>query len=143
MPNLSRNRHRPMAEINVVPYIDVMLVLLVIFMITAPLLREGVKVTLPQTMAEKLASEQSPIIVSIDATGKYFLNTSKMPDVPLNATDLINAVNAERQAKRAILIKGDKAVDYGKVVQVFALLQQAGIDNVGLVTEPNPTPIGG
>lgn len=137
-----RGRRRSIAEINVVPYIDVMLVLLVIFMITAPLLSEGVKVNLPKTSAEKLApQDKAPLIVSIDSQGKYFLNgLASEASVPLNAAELIAKVNKALQQggdhPPQVLIKGDKEVGYGKVVQVFALLQQAGIGSVGLVTDP-------
>lgn len=141
--NTSKQRKRPMAEINVVPYIDVMLVLLVIFMITAPLLSEGVKVNLPKTSAEKLApQEKPPLVVTIDAGGKYFLNGSTAQSTQaLNASELVARINEVLQKSPAdsappVLIKGDKDVDYGKVVQVFTLLQQAGVNSVGLVTDP-------
>ena len=95
---------------------------------------------LPKTSAEKLSPQQLPMVVSIDAAGKYYLNTATTPGSPLNADDLVNSIQAairhDPQQQRPILIKGDKDVDYGKVVQVFVLLQQAGVNNVGLVTEP-------
>ncbi len=132
-----QRRRRAVSEINVVPYIDVMLVLLVIFMITAPLLSEGVKVNLPKTTAEKLApQDKPPLIITVDAAGKYYLS-GKQAQASLNAGELIAKINeASRANATTILIKGDKDVDYGKIVQVFALLQQAGINSVGLVTEP-------
>lgn len=134
-------RRRSIAEINVVPYIDVMLVLLVIFMITAPLLSEGVKVNLPKTSAEKLAPQQKPpLIVTVDAAGKYYLNGSSEPTKALEASELVAKINTVLQQAGTmappVLIKGDKDVDYGKVVQVFVLLQQAGVNSVGLVTDP-------
>lgn len=136
-------RKRPIAEINVVPYIDVMLVLLVIFMITAPLLSEGVKVNLPKTRSEKLApQDKAPIIISINAKGQYFLNghSAQVAAMPIDAADLIGKLQLSLaktgSETQQVLIKGDKDVDYGKVVQLFALLQQAGIGSVGLVTEP-------
>ncbi len=136
-----RRRRRVMAEINVVPYIDVMLVLLVIFMITAPLLSEGVKVDLPKTAAEKLAPQEiPPLVVTIDAAGKYYLSGTTEVAQALGASDLIAkiqyAIQHSGRVPPAVLIKGDKAVDYGKVVQIFALLQQAGVNSVGLVTDP-------
>lgn len=138
-----KNRRAPLAEINVVPYIDVMLVLLVIFMVTTPLLSQGVHVDLPQASAQPLtAKQQEPIIVSIDASGNYYLNISPTPDQSLDATTLMGRVSAELQATaqgqppRQVLVKGDQNVDYGKVVQAMVLLQQAGAASVGLVTHP-------
>jgi biopolymer transport protein TolR len=141
--NLKRKRYRPMAEINVVPYIDVMLVLLVIFMITAPLLTQGVKVDLPKTRAEILAPKQlEPIIISVDARGNYYLNIAANPNLPLAAEALSSQVAAAlNQTKntgttRAVLVKGDQKVNYGAVVQVMVLLKAAGAPNVGLMTDP-------
>ncbi len=143
MKMYDKKRRRPIAEINVVPYVDVMLVLLVIFMITAPLLTEGVKVSLPKTTAEKLApQEKLPLVVTVDASGKYYLNGAAVdPKEHLTASQLVGHIQKALQTEKnsvapAVFIKGDKQVDYGHVVQLFALLQQAGIDNVGLVTEP-------
>ena len=142
---MARKNKRLMAEINVVPYIDVMLVLLVIFMITAPLLSQGVQVNLPQASAKPLASQQKdPIVVSVNAGGQYFLNIADNPAQPIQAADLISRVSSElatdtRQGiTRAVLVKGDDATNYGKVVQAMVLLQQAGVGDVGLVTQdPN------
>lgn len=138
-----QNRRSPMAEINVVPYIDVMLVLLVIFMITTPLLSQGVKVDLPQATAQPLtAKEQEPIIVSIDAQGNYYLNIAANPDQPLDPNELAAKVTTELQSssqnqpQRQVLVKGDQNVDYGKVVRAMVLLQQAGAASVGLITTP-------
>jgi biopolymer transport protein TolR len=135
------------AEINVVPYIDVMLVLLVIFMITAPLLSEGVKVNLPKASAEALDSkEKEPLIITVDHEGKYFLNVNKDPKQVIQPNELTLILKNElttsiaSNSNRPVLIKGDKDVNYGKVVQAMVLLQQAGIQNVGLMTEmPEPT----
>lgn len=142
-----RERKRPIAEINVVPYIDVMLVLLLIFMITAPLLTEGVQVNLPQAQAKTLSKEQQePIVLSVDAQGHYFLNISEHPEEPMESNDIANRVAAEllvaKQAgqKRPVMVKGDQAVDYGKVVQAMVLLQAAGAKSVGLITAPGGTP---
>lgn len=132
-----------MAEINVVPYIDVMLVLLVIFMITAPLLSQGVKINLPQAQSKPLVDQSNePMIISVDANGRYFLNTASNPDQALPADALVNQINVQlqqdkaHQRERAILIKGDRDANYGKIMQAMVLLQSAGIDNVGLMTEP-------
>lgn len=141
--SVKRERRRPLAEINVVPYIDVMLVLLVIFMITAPLLSQGVNVDLPKAAAKTLAKDKEPIIISVDEQGRYFLNIATNPQVPLEAAALADRVAQElhnqNNAKRPVMVKGDRRVDYGKVVQVMVLLQQAGAESVGLITEPIAT----
>ncbi|MGD9153104.1 MAG: protein TolR [Gammaproteobacteria bacterium] len=141
MISYRRKRNRPMAEINVVPYIDVMLVLLVIFMITAPLLSQGVHVNLPKAQARALSIKQkTPIIVSIDKSGKYYLNSSDNNNISLLPQQLMSRVAAElaiaKQTGRAItvLVKGDQAVSYAKVVQAMVLLQRAGVKQVGLMT---------
>lgn len=134
-------RRRPVAEINVVPYIDVMLVLLVIFMITAPLLSQGVNVDLPQAHAKTLTQEREPIIVSVNAQGEYFLNIASTPEQPMAGQQVLDMVRKELAAgkdlnqKRNIFVKGDKHVSYGAVVEIMALLQQAGAQNIGLMTE--------
>jgi biopolymer transport protein TolR len=135
-----KKRNRQIAEINVVPYIDVMLVLLIIFMITAPLLSQGVRVDLPEASTKALSTDQpEPIIVSIDAKGNYYLNISHNSDQPIMAHELFNRVAAElrlpQNIKRNVLIKGDRGVDYGRVVQAMALLQQAGASTIGLMTQ--------
>ncbi|MDF1794914.1 MAG: protein TolR [Coxiellaceae bacterium] len=141
--NRRRNRKKPMAEINVVPYIDVMLVLLMIFMITAPLLTQGVHVNLPQASAKTLTpDDQLPIIVTVDKKGEYFLNIAKNPSNALTAAQLNDAVGIalgrakQKNQKRDVYVRGDKAVDYGKVVNAMVLLQQAGAKDVGLITKP-------
>ena len=134
-----RIRKRPMAEINVVPYIDVMLVMLVIFMITAPLLTQGVKVDLPEAAAQPMDdSDQEPLVVSVDVSGNLFLNVGEAPEEPVAAEALVQTVAAvlRRQPQKSVLVRGDHAVDYGAVVSAMVLLQQAGVPNVGLVTEP-------
>jgi biopolymer transport protein TolR len=146
----SKKRRKQLAEINVVPYIDVMLVLLVIFMVTAPLLSQGVKVDLPNAAAEPISTKMpEPIIVSIDAQGNYYLNTSAHPEQPVAATELATQVKLQMQQNgtvprgeetRQVLVKGDQHVDYGKVVDAMVILQQAGVGNVGLMTQtPNAT----
>lgn len=128
-------------EINVVPYIDVMLVLLVIFMITAPLLTQGVSVDLPKAQANALKQgEKEPIIVSVDKEGHFFLNIAAEPNEPVAKDKLINQVAAELKFKnRTVLVKGDEAVDYGKVVQAMVILQHAGASQVGLLTDEPDT----
>lgn len=137
-------RKGPMSEINVVPYIDVMLVLLVIFMVTTPLLSQGIKVNLPQAQAQTIAPAQEPIIVSIDEKGLYYLNTAAHPETALDAhqlsLDVSEQLRSAEQKKtlRQVFVKGDKKVDYGKVVTAMVLLQQAGASNIGLLTESPP-----
>jgi len=130
-----------MSEINVVPYIDVMLVLLVIFMVTAPLLTQGVDVELPQTTAEPIQTDQGePLVVTVDAEGVYYMNRGGDADTPLDAAGLANRAAAVLQLneKMPVYVRGDSGVAYGKVVTAMALLQQAGAPRVGLLTEPPP-----
>jgi biopolymer transport protein TolR len=137
-----RVRKRPMSEINVVPYIDVMLVMLVIFMVTAPLLTQGVQVELPEATAEPLDSDNTePLEVVVDADGELYMNIGDAPDSPVDAKTLLQRTAAvlRRQPKTPVLVRGDKAVDYGKVVYAMVLLQQAGAPSVGLVTETPET----
>jgi biopolymer transport protein TolR len=140
-----RIRKRPMSQINVVPYIDVMLVLLVIFMITAPLLTQGVKVELPQAATETLDAEQNePLVLSVDADGLFYLNIGGDPKEALQP-DIILARTAallREKPKTPILVNGDRGVEYGRIIQAMVLLQQAGAANVGLMTEPPPPPAG-
>lgn len=133
-----RIRKRPMSEINVVPYIDVMLVLLVIFMITAPLLTQGVKVDLPEVPSRPLEqSDKDPIIVNVDASGNFFINYGENQDQPITAANLVNRINAllKYQPGIPVLVGGDQAVPYGRVVELMALLQGAGVPSVGMITE--------
>ena len=134
----TRFRKRRMSEINVVPYIDVMLVLLVIFMVTAPLLSQGVDVDLPEADAKVIdTKQQEPVIVSIDKNGKFYLNLGKSPNKPIKDKDLVKKVSAVMRSREqsTIYVRGDKNVSYGKVVSVMALLQKAGVGNVGLMTD--------
>ncbi len=130
-----RSRKRPlMGEINVVPYIDVMLVLLVIFMITAPLLTQGVKVELPQASARPVdMQEREPLVVTVDKRGRYFLE-----DREIGREALIRRVSAvlSLQPQTPVLIRGDRQVAYQTVVEAMVLLQAAGAPSVGLVTQP-------
>ena len=136
-----RKRSKLIAEMNMVPFIDVMLVLLVIFMITTPLLSQGVNVDLPQAGGKPMASQAAPIIVSVDKQGRYFLNVAAQTDVPLSPEALTQQVmsalktSKAKNQTRSVLVKGDKTVDYCRVVQAMVLLQQAGVDRVGLMTE--------
>lgn len=134
-----RIRKKPMGEINVVPYIDVMLVMLVIFMITAPLLTQGVKVDLPEADSVPLqADQQEPLIVTVAANGDLYLNIGSTPETPVDDEALIKKVSAvlRRRQDKTVLVRGDHSVDYGTVVAAMVLLQRAGVPHVGLVTEP-------
>ena len=127
-----------MSEINVVPYIDVMLVLLVIFMIAAPLLTQGVKVDLPQADAEPLDIEtQEPLVVTIDAAGSYYLNYGENKDTPTEPRVLAARVGAllRHRPGLSIVVRGDENVPYGDVVILMTILQEAGAPSVGLMTE--------
>ena len=127
-----------MSEINVVPYIDVMLVLLVIFVITAPLLTQGVKVDLPQADAEPLDVEtQEPLVATIDATGSYYLNYGENQSAPIEPRVLAARVGAllRHRPGLAIVVRGDENVPYGDVVLLMTILQRAGAPSVGLMTE--------
>jgi len=139
VPASNRFKKKRMAEINVVPYIDVMLVLLVIFMVTAPLLAEGVKVELPQTTSRPLAKvDQEPVIVTVDVKGKYYLNIGEAPEQSIDDQTLVARVAAVLRHRKGadVLIRGDQSVEYGKVIIAMSLLQKAGVNNIGLVTEP-------
>lgn len=133
-----RSINKITADINIVPYIDVMLVLLVIFMVTAPLLQQGVNVELPQASAEVLPpQDMEPIILSVDKQGNYYLNIADHPTVPMADKALMLRVAAElqRNPKRKVMVKGDNIVNYGKVVNAMVLLQRAGAEGVGLITQ--------
>ena len=138
---MANKRRRPIAEINVVHYIDVMLVLLVIFMITAPLITAGVDVDLPRAEAELMDTDESPpLIASIDASGNYYLSVGDSRDQTLEAQEIVTLVRTQKEAQPdlKILINGDRNVAYDKVVRLMVLLQQeAGIESVGLMTDPD------
>lgn len=134
-----RMRRRMMSDINVVPYIDVMLVLLVIFMVTAPLITQGVKVDLPKTTAEPIPpSEQEPVVVNVDAAGNYYINYGQDQDQPVDVDTLVNRIAAllKYQPGIPVLVGGDSEVPYGRVVRLMAILQSAGVPSVGLMTKP-------
>jgi len=136
-------RRKLMGEINVVPYIDVMLVLLIIFMVTAPLLTQGVKVELPKAGAEPIPDvpNHPPLIVSVDREGRLYINVGDDEDVPASSKDIVarTAAVLRNRPETPILVKADRAVPYGNVVGAMVLLQQGGADNVGFVTDPLDT----
>jgi biopolymer transport protein TolR len=129
---------RAVAEINVVPYIDVMLVLLVIFMATAPLLMQGVEVDLPKADSSPVSdSDAEPLIVSIDAEARLYLNLGASDDQALSIETVKQRVATvlKRNPEKALMVWGDAAVPYGEVVVLMSELQDAGAPSVGLVTE--------
>jgi biopolymer transport protein TolR len=133
----TRNRgRRLMGEINVVPYIDVMLVLLIIFMVTAPMLSQGIKVDLPKAAAEPMPADVEPLVLSVDAGGGMYLNIGD-PQASLGPDRVLELVSAvlRREPARPVLVKADRAVEYGRVVEGMVLLQQAGAQKVGFATE--------
>lgn len=131
-----------MGEINVVPYIDVMLVLLIIFMVTAPMLTQGIKVELPKAGAEPLPDElmkdHQPLVLSIDKQGRYFLNIGSDHDKPIADQAVGDRVSAvlRREPKTPVLVKADTNVPYGRVVRGMVVLQQAGAGQIGFITDP-------
>ena len=130
-------RRRPMADINVTPMVDVMLVLLVVFMITAPMLATGVSVTLPKVKAEQMPpSDQRPLVVTVDKDEKYYVG---MEDTPVALGDLADMMKAlaENNMEKRVYVRADEAVSYGAVVTVLALLQSSGFTNAGLPVDPN------
>ncbi len=133
------NRRKPMAEMNVVPYIDVMLVLLVIFMVTAPMMTQGVKVDLPETTADPIQPEKDveSIIVSVDANGAYYIEIGDKGGDPMSLSELRSQVAKilSQRTNSEILVRGDEHVEYGTVVQLMAELQGAGASSIGLITE--------
>jgi len=132
-----RNKHRPMSDINVVPYIDVMLVLLIIFMVTAPMLMQGVQVDLPEPSAAPVDNQDSePLIVSVDAASLKNLNLGEEEqELALPTIRERVAAVLRRDADKPVLVWGDRTVPYGEVVSVMVALQEAGAPRVGLVTE--------
>ena len=134
-----RRRSRPVAQINVVPYIDVMLVLLVIFIATAPVVMQGVTVDLPQAQSETMNQDQrTPIIATVDSAGQYFVSydttTEKMQD--LNELTSYVASELMKDPQRPVVVQGDAHVDYNSVIQLMNDLKEGGVKSVGLVTEP-------
>ncbi|HUV23494.1 MAG TPA: protein TolR [Gammaproteobacteria bacterium] len=135
-------KRRAIADINVVPYIDVMLVLLIIFMVTAPLLKQGVDVDLPNAPANPLdVNSPEPIVVSVDRKGAMFLNIAPEAEAQISAEALVQQVKAAlaRDPKRPVMVRGDANGPYQNVVSTLVLLQRAEVGSVGLVTDPEET----
>ena len=136
---IQTGKRRLLSEINVVPYIDVMLVLLIIFMITAPLLTQGISVDLPKANANPVENQKDePLVLSIDRDGRFYLNIGDNVEAPVEDSLVLERVSAviRRNADTPVLVKGDQSVPYGRVVVGAALLQQAGAAKIGFLTDP-------
>jgi biopolymer transport protein TolR len=138
----ARRGKKLVAEMNVVPYIDVMLVLLIIFMITAPMLTQGIKVDLPKAGAEPLPEDlmrqHQPLILSVDASGNYYLNIGADEETAIEDNTVVERVSTvlRREPQTPVLVKADQSVPYGRVVTGMVLLQEAGAEKVGFITDP-------
>ena len=136
-------KRKLMSEINVVPYIDVMLVLLIIFMVTAPLLTQGVKVELPKAGAEPITDlpDTPPLVLSVDREGNLYINFGDDEDSPTSADEIVRRAQIliAQHPDIPVLVKGDRAVPYGNVIGAMVLLQRAGAETVGFVTDPLDT----
>jgi biopolymer transport protein TolR len=132
-------KSKPMGEINVVPFIDVMLVLLVIFMITAPMLTQGVQVDLPQVTSEPIETQEDndPIIISVDRDGDYFITLGE-DSTAVSLEQMSERVTAilQRRPGTPVMVRGDRNVPYGQIVLLMSTLQSSGVANVGLLSEP-------
>ena len=136
-------KRKLMAEINVVPYIDVMLVLLVIFMVTAPLLTQGIEVSLPKANSEPIESvpNHQPLVLSVDKQGNFYINVGDDEDEPVGGKSVVARVGAvlRNRPETPVLVKADREVQYGFVVAAMVVLQQGGADQIGFVTDPLDT----
>ena len=136
-------KRKLMAEINVVPYIDVMLVLLVIFMVTAPLLTQGIEVELPKANANPIEAvpDHDPLVLSVDAEGNFYINAGDDEDQPSSGQKIrtIVGVVLEQKPETPVFVKADRAVQYGHVVAAMVVLQQSGAAHIGFVTDPLDT----
>ncbi len=137
-PRGGRGRYRPLSEINVTPLVDVMLVLLIIFMVTAPLMTSGVSVDLPKTDAQPLNSDSQPLSVTIDAQGQIYLQSEKVDLGQLVAK--LRAIG-ENDADRRIFVRGDKDLAYGRIMQVMGTITQGGFTKVALLAEQAPVSV--
>ncbi|MEX0814893.1 MAG: protein TolR [Dongiaceae bacterium] len=132
------SRYQPMSEINVTPMVDVMLVLLIVFMVTAPLLTAGIPVDLPQTRAEVLHEPEEPLVITIDATGRIFLQET---DIELDSLVPRLAAITQNRADSRIYVRGDRTIAYGRVMEVMGAITSAGFTHVALVAELPPEPV--
>lgn len=133
-------RNKVIAEINVVPYIDVMLVLLIIFMVTVPLIQQGVEIELPESNSETLPqdSEQEPLIITVDKVGNFFVNQGSRANQPLQEEILVKETTAllKHSIDKSVYVRGDRNTPYRYVMQAMTALQKAGTEKIGLVTQP-------
>ena len=127
-----RRRYRPLSEINVTPFVDVMLVLLIVFMVTAPLLTVGVPVDLPETEAAQLTDEVEPVVVSVDGTGRTFIQETEVEEAQI--VPRLEAIT-EAKSDTRIFVRGDKAITYGRVMEVMGLISAAGFSKVSLLAQ--------
>lgn len=139
-----RGRYRPLAEINVTPLVDVMLVLLIIFMVTAPLMTSGVNVDLPKTNAAPLSQDNEPLTVSVNAEGKIYLQDSavELPDL-VQKLQAISQVNGQANPDRRIFVRADKGIQYGRVMEVMGTITEGGFTKVALLAEQPPGGVSG
>jgi biopolymer transport protein TolR len=138
-PRFARTRYVPMAEINVTPFVDVMLVLLIIFMVAAPLLNVGVPVDLPKADAKPITGQDEPLVVSIDAKGDAFLQEAKVSNEELGAK--LKAIASTKPDTR-VFVRGDRGIQYGRIMEVMGVVSGAGFTKVGLVSEQPTAPAG-
>ena len=133
-----RPRRRMMADINVVPYIDVMLVLLVVFMVTAPLLTQGIKVDLPSVKGQAIEQQQEPVVMSVDASGRYYINLGETKEAK-SLDEIGQMVRSVRLGKpnTPVFVEGDEGASYGAIAALLGHMQSINVDNVGLVTDPS------
>ena len=131
--NINRSSKRPMSEINVTPFVDVMLVLLIIFMVTAPLLTVGVQVDLPESAVDSLPDDQEPLTLTINSKGEIFIQEHKVNFDKV--VPKILAISKNRTDTR-IYVRGDKTINYGRVLEVMGVLSGAGFSKVALISEP-------
>jgi biopolymer transport protein TolR len=132
------SRYQPMSEINVTPMVDVMLVLLIVFMVTAPLLTAGIPVDLPQTRAEVLHEPEEPLVITVDATGRIFLQET---GIELDSLVPRLAAITQNRADSRIYVRGDRTIAYGRVMEVMGAITSAGFTHVALVAELPPEPV--
>ena len=132
------SRYQPMSEINVTPMVDVMLVLLIVFMVTAPLLTAGIPVDLPQTRAEVLHEPEEPLVITVDAAGRIFLQET---DIELDSLVPRLAAITQNRADSRIYVRGDRTIAYGRVMEVMGAVTSAGFTRVALVAELPPEPV--
>ena len=137
---MRRRMYTPMSEINVTPFVDVMLVLLIIFMVAAPLMNVGVPVDLPKTSADPITGQDEPLVVTVDAKGDIYLGETKFG--PDELVTKLRAVQKEKPDQR-VFVRGDKAINYGKVMEVLGILRSAGFPKAGLVGDLSTPPAGG